>query len=107
MTDAYDGLGYSQAELTDVMRATYDELIEVAASAPFKSLMDELGALPAPERPDFVLRVILDESQREERGLVLPDGVLVQRSAFGARRPTLSVTCQTARRKASFTSFSP
>jgi hypothetical protein len=85
----YSELSYNQAELALVMRKTYDELIEFVTSAEFMDVMEELGALHSQERPAFVLSVLLDKGELEKRGIHIPDGILIQRSAFGDRRPTL------------------
>jgi hypothetical protein len=41
------------------------------------------------ERDDFVLAVLLDLEQQEIRGFRPPGDIVIQRSAFGDRRPTL------------------
>jgi len=85
----YEGLSYGPDELAAIMRRTYDELIGVATSPEFLSIMEEIDGVPATDRPQFVASELLDEDARLRRGLVLPAGVLLQRSAFGDRRPTL------------------
>lgn len=89
--DAYAHLGYDRTELAAVMRSTYDEIIDFVTTPEFKALVDEMGRLPAAERPTFVLSVLLDDDARRARGVVVPEGLLIQRSAFGDRRPTLFV----------------
>lgn len=88
-TERYAHLNYSQAELQAVMRAHYDKIIDFIASAPFKALMVEMSALSHLDRPQFVHDVLLDKEALKRRGVVVPDGILIQRSAFGDRRPTL------------------
>jgi hypothetical protein len=85
----YPNLSYSQAELQAVMRAHYDKIIDFITSEPFKALMQEMSALSHLERPKFVREVLLDESKLKARGVTVPHGILIQRSAFGDRRPTL------------------
>lgn len=87
----YEGLDYDQAELAGVMRRTYDELIEFVSTLEFSELMLEMGALSTAERVAFVSAVILKPQELAIRGVVAPEGVLIQRSAFGDRRPTLFV----------------
>jgi hypothetical protein len=87
----YEHLSYGPEELARVMRKTYDELIEFVTSAEFEVLMVELGALRDWERPQFVADVLMDDDELAKRGVRIPDGVLMQRSAFGDRRPTLFV----------------
>lgn len=88
---AYEGLAYDQRDLAAIMRATYEILIDFVTSNSFKRLMLELGDLPAERRPSFVEDVLLDADELKARGIDPPSGVLIQRSAFGDRRPTLFV----------------
>jgi hypothetical protein len=71
------------------MRGLYDKLIGFVSSPPFRQLMAELNDLPEGQRPFFVQRVLLDDNELAARGIEVPDGILIQRSAFGDRRPTL------------------
>jgi hypothetical protein len=75
--------------LYQVMRRTYDELLDVVAREEFQALLHELYSLHPTERPSFVLSEILPVEKREKRGVILPEGILVQRSSFGDGRPTL------------------
>jgi len=86
---AFARLAYTQAELQAVMRAHYDKIIDFIASAPFKALMEEMSGLSHLQRPEFVQRVLLDDDELAKRGVTAPPGILIQRSAFGDRRPTL------------------
>ena len=52
-------------------------------------MLGELYRLPPNERPRFVFDVIVNAEERSRRGVHIPDDVLVLRSAFGDRRPTL------------------
>ncbi|MBO6602034.1 hypothetical protein [Rhodophyticola sp.] len=87
----YDGLAYDRDELARVMRATYDEIIDFVTTPEFKALMTEMSALSPVERPRFVFDVLLNDEALASRGIVAPEGLLIQRSAFGDRRPTLFV----------------
>lgn len=87
----YDGLAYDRQELASVMRRTYDELIDFVTTSQFKVLMEEMGRLPAHSRPLFVASVLLNKGELSLRGVEVPEGILIQRSAFGDRRPTLFV----------------
>ena len=89
MNNGYEGLDYTQSELQAVMRRYYDKIIDFVTSEPFKRLMLEMSRLSGRERPQFVNDVLLDRQQLESRGVKVPDGILIQRSAFGDRRPTL------------------
>jgi hypothetical protein len=77
------------ARIRQEMVGGYDRLLQVAATDAFQRLLGELYELPPSERPHFVTAVILRQEEREARGVFLPDDILVLRSAFGDRRPTL------------------
>ena len=85
----YAGLSYSREQLAKAMREAYDELIDFVTTAEFRAAMGELGALQSHKRPAFVLSVFLDPEERTKRGIQTSEGILIQRSAFGDRRPTL------------------
>lgn len=87
--DQYAHLAYGQAELQAAMRTHYDKIIDFVTSEPFKALMEEMSRLSHLERPQFVHDVLLDKAELKRRRVVVPDGILIQRSAFGDRRPTL------------------
>jgi hypothetical protein len=87
----YDNRPYDRAELADVMRRTYDELIAFVASSEFAVVIEEMNAYPPEAHPAFVKEVLLDEKALKARGVTVPEGILIQRSAFGDRRPTLFV----------------
>ena len=78
-------------DLRNLMRETYNELIDFVISSPFRSIIDELYSLPPLQRPGFVKEVILDPEELDRRDVTIPDGILIQRSAFGDKRPTLFV----------------
>lgn len=88
-TSANPDTVYSREELAAVMRAGYDTLIDFVSTPEFQALMTEFGALSPVERPRFVVDVVLDDEALAARGIVVPHGVLIQRSSFGDRRPTL------------------
>jgi hypothetical protein len=85
----YPGLDFGRDELSAVMRKTYDEIIGFITTPAFKNFHAELTSLPPKDRPAFVASVILQPEERANRGIVVPDGILIQTSAFGDRRPTL------------------
>lgn len=85
----YDELEFGREELSSVMRTYYEELLEFISTPEFRSLYCELMELAAEDRPDFVVNVVLNLEERERRGITVPDGILLQTSAFGDRRPTL------------------
>ncbi len=83
--------GVAPADLKNVMREYYDELIAFVSSEPFKSLVEEMYLLPETSRPEFVNEKIVNLDFLSSIGVDVPDGILIQRSSFGDRRPTLFV----------------
>jgi hypothetical protein len=61
-----------------------------AASEEFQEMYRELQELESFEAQDeFVRHVLLDPAELVRRGLTPPEGVTIQRSAFGDKRPTI------------------
>jgi hypothetical protein len=87
----YPGLDFDKREIAAAMREAYDLIIDFITTPEFKALHAELMSLPLTSRPDFVRRVILEEDELAKRGITIPPRILIQRSAFGDRRPTLFV----------------
>ena len=87
--DNYAGLAFTKEELEAAMRDCYGDLIEFACTAPFQLFHEQMMALEPRERPAFVAKVLFDEDERASRNIVARDGILIQTSAFGDRRPTL------------------
>jgi hypothetical protein len=85
------GPDITAADIYRSMRQAYDELIDFVTTKEFENIVDELYALPPTNRPQFVNDVILNETELKKRGIVPPAGILLQRSSFGDRRPTLFV----------------
>ncbi|MGO7045461.1 hypothetical protein ACCT07_36750 [Rhizobium johnstonii] len=85
----YSQLAYGPDELQRTMREHYDKLIAFVVTPQFRTIIDELFALETSSRPAYVQRVLLDKEELRKRDIVVPDGILIQRSAFGDRRPTL------------------
>lgn len=75
--------------LREVCRTEYDRLIDFITTDDFKVTYEELMALPPVERPQFVVDVFLDDAELEKRGIHRPSDLLILRSAFGDRRPSL------------------
>ena len=86
---AFDELSYTQSELQHVMRVHYDKIIDFITSDSFISTMEEMSEMSHLERPRFVSDVLLSKDELFKRGIEIPEGILIQRSAFGDRRPTL------------------
>jgi hypothetical protein len=85
----YEGLDFSREELVAAMREYYEELLDFISTPPFPSIYREMMALPPQDRPRFVSEVILRREELERRGVKVSEGILIQTSAFGDRRPTL------------------
>lgn len=78
------------ATLEAEMREALATLNHVYSSEPFRALLDELWSLPPGQlRQRWVKDVLLNESTRNARGVLLPDGVEIQRTYFDDDRPTL------------------
>jgi hypothetical protein len=63
--------------------------MEFITTPAFKTFHKELMSLPPKERPAFVNAVLFQPDERAKRRIVVPEGILIQTSAFGDRRPTL------------------
>lgn len=87
----YDGLEFDQAELAAAMSANYQDILEFITQPVFQAMFAEMMALPPARRPAYVSDVWLEPLELERRGLHVPEGILIQTSAFGDRRPTLFV----------------
>lgn len=87
--ETYPHLDFGREELAAAIRATYDDLIAFAATPSFATIRRELASLPPRDRPAFVSEVLLRPEELAKRGLTVPDGILIETSAFGDRRPTL------------------
>lgn len=82
-------LGFTPEEIYEAARAAYDDLIDFVTTPAFKAIYEELKELPNTERPDYVWRVLLCDDELDRRGVSVPEYILIQRSTFGDRRPTL------------------
>jgi hypothetical protein len=79
----------TREDLREVMLDHYSDLLDVYFSEEFQNLFQEMRNLPEKERPQFVEEVFLDEEVLRKEGVEIPEDVLIQRSSFGDRRPTL------------------
>jgi hypothetical protein len=59
------------------------------ASPPFQRALAELAELDQEARERFVSEELLNSTRRKLRGIVPPDGMIIQRSRFADGRPTL------------------
>ena len=72
-----------------VIRESVQKIGQFVCRPEFQALVDELFSLDKKARPNFVLNVILNEEERRKRGIVVPTGMIIQRSTFADNRPTL------------------
>lgn len=79
----------TKEELSGVMKDNYDDLINFVTTTEFREVFSELMNLTPHDRPKFVVDVFLDKEKLESKGVTVPEGILIQRSTFGDRRPTL------------------
>ncbi len=77
------------ASLQASMQEAIREIGAFAVRPPFQRLLQDLYGLPESERARFVADVVLNPEERSRRGIELPDGLIIQRSAFADARPTL------------------
>ena len=88
--EQYDALEFTKEELQQEMRSNYDELLDFFFSDEFQKVWTDLKAMSSVERHGYVKRVLLNKDVlKSERGIDVPENILIQRSAFGDRRPTL------------------
>lgn len=76
-------------ELRTEVETSIMEIARFVETEEFQDLLVELWHTPREERQDFVKNVILNEEEREKRGIEVPPRMVIQRSAFGDQRPTL------------------
>lgn len=65
------------------------ELKKFASTPEFQSVLAEMDPMTPREKDEFVRVVLLDPERRRARGLELPDGIVIQRTAFADKRPTI------------------
>lgn len=85
----YDDLDFNQVELMCAMREAYDDIIAFVTTSSFVAFYEEMMSLDQTERPGLISRVLFQPDELRRRGILVPDGILIQTSAFGDRRPTL------------------
>lgn len=64
-------------------------VVSFASSPEFCAVLNEMWALPAELRHEFVELVFLDPELLAQRGLLVPKDIDIQRSWFADERPTL------------------
>ena len=79
----------SKHELSNTMKENYSDLINFVTTKEFKDAFSDMMRLPQMDRPKYVIDVFLNKEALEAKGIKTPEGILIQRSTFGDRRPTL------------------
>lgn len=80
---------FDNGELKRAMRDAYAVLVQFVTGPEFTSLLAEMRDLSDIRREQFIRHILLNRAALEARGLVVPSDIIIQRSAFGDRRPTL------------------
>jgi len=78
----YEGLSYDKEELSAIMNKNYNDILDFISQPVFQTLFSEMMILPPNERPKYVHDVWLNSKELENRGLKVPEGILIQTSAF-------------------------
>ena len=77
-------------EIAYHLKASLKKIAEFVSDDPFLGLLAEMAVFVEPDdRPRFVLDVVLNEQERQTRGVEVPEGMLIQRSTFHDGRATL------------------
>lgn len=77
------------SRLCDESKQAYDEIIQFVTTPEFKSAYKELMALEVNDRPEYVVNVVLNDNELQNKGINRPKNLFIFRTAFGDRRPTL------------------
>lgn len=85
----FNRLGFTPEEIYSAARKAYDEIIDFVTTPEFVAVFNEIQALPEQDRPKAVWNTLCDQNELKKRNIHPPDGILIQRSTFGDRRPTL------------------
>lgn len=64
------------------------DVSEFVASPSFQQALAEMAPMSPGRRDHFVRTVLLNPDELSRRGLTPPDGMVIQRSEFGDKRPT-------------------
>jgi hypothetical protein len=80
---------YDMETLGGWMRDALTDIHCYVTSDAFRAVLGEMNELDTLEQKDqYVRHVLLDPAELSKRGISPPDGIEVQRSAFGDARPT-------------------
>jgi len=72
-----------------VMKEIWQEISDFVSASEFQLILQDLYNLPIQDRGKFVEAVLLDKEILRKRGVIAPEGLVIQRSVFGDGRPTL------------------
>ena len=75
--------------LHDESKQGYDEIIQFVTTPEFNSIYNELMDLSIFEQPKFVVNVLLNDIELQNRGVNRPQNLFIMRTAFGDKRSTL------------------
>lgn len=70
-------------------RAGLEEIRDFITTDEFISVLGELYDQEPQNRDEFVRTILLDPGLLGRRGITAPEGIKIQRSQFGGRRPTI------------------
>lgn len=79
----------SEEQIQTTLINEFNLLTNFTMTAEFQGLLKELYSLPDENRKQFVLDVILNSDELQQRNIQCPDDVYLRRSYFTDNRPTL------------------
>jgi hypothetical protein len=79
----------SSEVIKSTIRTGIEEIGHFVVTTEFQQLLEELYEKPNDDRPQFVTDVVLNSEERAQRGITVPDGIHILRSAFADGRPSL------------------
>lgn len=75
--------------LSSELAEFFRPLVDLVCQPSFVALLKETMSLPESVQHEFIEIAWLDPAILKQRGVVIPDGVTVERSWFADQRPTL------------------
>jgi hypothetical protein len=79
----------TRARLAAEIESAFAEVASFVSTPEMQNVMREISSLPQEKRAQYVLDVLLNAEELKKRGVDVPEGLTVQRSAFRDNRPTL------------------
>lgn len=71
------------------LRDSVGEIGAFVSTPRFRTMLDQMAIMDRQGRELFVQRVLLDDEELATRGILPPEGMVIQRSTFADGRPTL------------------